>query len=75
MRKVEIDPGLVIGRRLRIEGSGNPTLQDVRRSLHLLGTGQVKPVIDRIVPFTCAAEAHASLEQRSISGRIVLKGW
>ncbi|GCL74080.1 alcohol dehydrogenase [Paenibacillus naphthalenovorans] len=75
MRKIEIDPGLIIGRRLRIEGSGNPTLQDVRRSLHLLDTGQVRPIIDRIVPFTSAAEAHAILEQRSVSGRIVMKGW
>ncbi|WP_248928028.1 alcohol dehydrogenase catalytic domain-containing protein [Paenibacillus hamazuiensis] len=75
MTKVEIDPGLIIGRRLRIEGSGNPTLSDVQRSLHLLAGGQVKPVIDSIVPFTRAADAHSSLERRGISGRIVMKGW
>ncbi|TVX94802.1 alcohol dehydrogenase catalytic domain-containing protein [Cohnella terricola] len=75
MKKVELDPGLVISRRLRIEGSGNPTLQDVQRALHLISSGQVKPIIDRIVPFSCAAEAHSILEQRGVSGRIVMKGW
>ena len=34
-KRVEIDPGLIIARRIRIAGSGNATYKDVRIALHL----------------------------------------
>src|SRR5207237_6362866 len=64
-RPVEIDPGLVIMRRIRIAGSGNATFKDVHTALHLLAGGAVKPVIGRVLPFPRAAEAHAMMEQRA----------
>ncbi len=48
---VEIDPGLVIMRRIRIAGSGNATFKDVDIALHLLATKAVKPFIGRVLPF------------------------
>ncbi len=72
---VEIDPGLVIMRRIRIAGSGNATFADVDTALHLLATGKVKPCIGAVLPFSKAAEGHAMLEQRAVTGRIVLQGW
>src|SRR3954464_3459075 len=44
-KRVEIDPGLVIARRIRIAGSGNATYKDVHIALHLLAIGAVKPII------------------------------
>lgn len=72
---VEFDPGLVIMRRIRIAGSGNATFADVDTALHLLATGKVKPCIGCVLPFPKAAEGHAMLEQRAVTGRVVLQGW
>jgi acryloyl-coenzyme A reductase len=74
-RPVELEPGLVIARRIRIAGSGNATFKDVHMALHLLAGGAVKPVIGRVLPFPRAAEAHALMEQRAVTGRVVLAGW
>jgi acryloyl-coenzyme A reductase len=74
-RPVELDPGLVIARRIRIAGSGNATFKDVHVALHLLASGAVKPMIGRVLPFPQAAEAHALMEQRAVTGRVVLAGW
>ena len=74
-RPVELDPGLVIVRRIRIAGSGNATFKDVRMALHLLATKAVKPFIGRVLPFPQAAEGHALMERRAVSGRVVLQGW
>ncbi len=74
-RPVEIDPGLVIMRRIRIAGSGNATFKDVRVALHLLATGAVRPFIGRVLPFPRAAEGHALMERRAVTGRVVLSGW
>ena len=41
--RVEIDPGLVIARRIRIAGSGNATYKDVRIALHLLASSRRHP--------------------------------
>lgn len=72
---VPINPGLLIGRRLRAQGSGSVTLEEVRLALALIKGGQVKPLIDRVLPFRQVAEAHALLESRQVSVRIVLSGW
>jgi D-arabinose 1-dehydrogenase-like Zn-dependent alcohol dehydrogenase len=74
-RRVEIDPGLVIARRIRISGSGNATYKDVQIALHLLATGAVKPFIGRVLPFPKAGEGHALMERRDVVGRVVLNGW
>ena len=74
-RPVEIDPGLVIMRRIRIAGSGNATFNDVHVALHLLATKAVKPFIGKVLPFPKASEGHALMERRAVSGRVVLRGW
>jgi D-arabinose 1-dehydrogenase-like Zn-dependent alcohol dehydrogenase len=74
-RPVELEPGLVIARRIRIAGSGNATFKDVHTALHLLAGGALKPVIGRVLPFPLASEAHALMEGRTVTGRVVLAGW
>jgi acryloyl-coenzyme A reductase len=74
-KRVEIDPGLMIVRRIRISGSGNATYKDVEIALHLLATGAVKPFIGAVLPFPRASEGHAMMEQRAVVGRVVLQGW
>jgi acryloyl-coenzyme A reductase len=74
-KRVEIDPGLIITRRIRIAGSGNATYKDVRIALHLLATGAVRPFIGAVLPFPRVSEGHAMMEQREVVGRVVLSGW
>ncbi len=74
-QRVEIDPGLVIMRRLRICGSGNATYKDVHTALHLLATAAVKPFIGCVLPFPRVSEGHAMMEERRVVGRVVLNGW
>jgi acryloyl-coenzyme A reductase len=74
-KPVEIDPGLVIMRRIRIAGSGNATFKDVHTALHLLATKAVKPFIGKVLPFPRAGEGHALMERREVAGRVVLQGW
>jgi D-arabinose 1-dehydrogenase-like Zn-dependent alcohol dehydrogenase len=73
--RVEIDPGLIIARRIRISGSGNATYKDVRTALHLLAKGIVKPFIGCVLRFPEASKAHDLMERRAVIGRIVLSGW
>lgn len=72
---VALSPGLLIGRRLRIQGSGSATVDEVRQALALIAAGRVVPRIDRVLPFARVAEAHALLEARQVDGRIILSGW
>jgi acryloyl-coenzyme A reductase len=72
---VELDPGLVIVRRVRIAGSGNATFADVHRALHLMANKAIKPFIDRVLPFPEAAKGHALVEGKTAVGRVVLSGW
>lgn len=74
-RPVDLDPGMVIVRRTRIAGSGNATFTDVQRALHLMAVKAVKPFIGRVLPFPKAAEGHALVESKSVTGRVVLSGW
>jgi D-arabinose 1-dehydrogenase-like Zn-dependent alcohol dehydrogenase len=74
-RPVDIDPGLIIVRRIRIAGSGNATFKDVHMALHLMATKAVKPFIGHVLPFPQAAQGHALMEQRAVTGRVVLQGW
>jgi acryloyl-coenzyme A reductase len=72
---VPVMPGLLIGRRLRISGSGMATLEDVQQSLAMLQAEMVKPIISATVKFSEAAKAHAMLETRAVEGRVVMRGW
>jgi acryloyl-coenzyme A reductase len=74
-KRVEIDPGLIIARRIRIAGSGNATYKDVRIALHLLATDAVRPFIGAVLPFPRVSEGHAMMEEREVVGRVVLSGW
>jgi acryloyl-coenzyme A reductase len=74
-KRVELDPGLVIARRIRIAGSGNATYKDVQIALHLLATKVVKPFIGRVLRFPQASEGHDLMERRAVVGRVVLNGW
>jgi len=81
--KVELDLGLLLQRRIRIVGTvlrTRPLEEKIALArefsstvLPLLSSGKIRPVIDRVYPFSEVAEAHRQMEQNDTFGKIVLK--
>jgi putative PIG3 family NAD(P)H quinone oxidoreductase len=81
-RKVEVDLGDVLSRRLRIVGSvlrARPREEKARLvagfsdfALPRLADGRLGPVLDRVYPFADVAEAYAALAAGGAAGKIVL---
>lgn len=69
---LDINPGLLIVRELRVLGSAHATTADLEEIVRLVSEGRidVQPAVTR--PLAEAAEVHAALEQRRIAGRAVL---
>lgn len=74
-KAVDVSPGLLIGRRIRIAGSGSATLEDIRHALAMLANGQIKPVISEILSFNDVRRAHTLLDTKAVEGRVVMEGW
>lgn len=72
---VPVLPGLLIGRRLRVQGSGMAPVEEVRQAIALMAAGLIKPVISAVVGFPEAPRAHRMLEERAVEGRVLLEGW
>lgn len=70
---VKIDLRYLFSRHLSILGSYMGSKGELFSALDLLTRGLVKPVIDKVLPLSHAAEAHARLERREQFGKIVLQ--
>jgi NADPH:quinone reductase-like Zn-dependent oxidoreductase len=62
----------VFFKNLSILGSTMGTLSELIELLRFFDTGQLRPVIDRVLPLEQAPEAQATLERREAFGKIVL---
>jgi acryloyl-coenzyme A reductase len=69
---ISIRPGLFIYRRLRMIGSGGPTLTEARELVGMFGQGIVAPVVAAVLPHADAAQAHRLIERGGQLGRVVL---
>ena len=78
----EVDLGPVLRKRLEIVGTAMRTRESAERIalaqeftarvLPLFAHGQLRPVVDRVIPMTSAAEAHQLMERDETFGKIVL---
>lgn len=64
--------GLCIVKSLSVIGTDSIESGELGRLFGWLGQEQLKPVIDRVLPLSRAADAHTALESRSVNGRVVL---
>lgn len=67
-----LDISLISHRQIRISGVSMGNQKDFQDVLQCLFSGQLKPVIDRVLPLHEAAEAHRLLETRQVFGKVVL---
>jgi NADPH2:quinone reductase len=81
-RTAEVDLGSVLRKRLHIVGTSLRTRPPEERIAaaraferdvgELLASGRVRPIIDRVVPFEQAVEAHRHMESNANFGKIVI---
>ena len=56
----------------RLAGAENKIQQAVKALHNLAKNGKIKPVIDRVFPFTEADKAHAYIQDRKNFGKVLL---
>lgn len=70
--KVELNLRVLYGKRLKIIGAAGVTAKNFEDALAAGAKGQVKALIDSILPLTEAANAHRRLETENTSGKVIL---
>jgi NADPH:quinone reductase-like Zn-dependent oxidoreductase len=69
---VETDLRLVFRKQISIIGSTMGSHQDFREVMSLIWSGELQPVIDRVMPLSEGRAAHELLERGEQFGKIVL---
>lgn len=69
----EIDLRVLFFKQLSLLGSTMGTMDEMRDAWEAVNRGQIRPVIDRVLPMSQLVEAHELIETRSITGKIVLE--
>ena len=68
-----IDLRQIFFRQVEILGSTMGSKADLHQVLEHVKAGQLRPVVDRVLPLWEAAEAHRILEARGAFGKVVLE--
>lgn len=71
--EAETDLRHVFSKNLSILGSSMGSKAELLDMMQFFSSGQLRPVIDRVLPLEAAVEAHRAIEERSQFGKIVLK--
>ncbi|MFM9888039.1 MAG: zinc-binding dehydrogenase, partial [Burkholderiales bacterium] len=59
-------------RQLRLVGSKNATLPELKTVMDLVAEGKLKPVIHATFPLADSAKAHRVVSSREVFGKVVL---
>ncbi len=69
---VAVNPGLVIVKELEIRGAYATTQEELRQAFELIATGALRSWVSEVLPLGDAWRAHQRLEDRAVTGRLVL---
>jgi NADPH:quinone reductase-like Zn-dependent oxidoreductase len=69
---VQVNPGLLILKELEILGAYATTEAELREAFSLIQSGALRSAVSEVLPLRDAWRAHARLEQRGVTGRLVL---
>ncbi len=70
---VMLNPGLIIVKELTVLGAYATTTPELEEAFRLIRTGAVSPWVTEVMALGEAAEAHRRLEDRRVTGRLVLR--
>ncbi len=70
--RVELNPGYVILNEVEVLGSAGASRADLEHVLALAARGELEPVLAETLPLERAEEAHARLQGKGVTGRLVL---
>jgi len=59
-------------RELRLAGSKNASVLELRKVMGLVADGKLKPVVHKALPLAQAAEAHRVVDSRDFFGKVIL---
>ena len=62
-------------RQLQVIGSTMGSPGDFLDAMRAVFRGQIRPVIDRVLPLTEVGLGHQAIEQREVFGKVVLRTW
>jgi acryloyl-coenzyme A reductase len=71
-RPISFNPAWLLLHETHLIGSRSSTRAELQDVIRLVDSGRVKPVLEAAMPLSSAGEAHALLEGRSQTGRVVL---
>lgn len=71
--KVPLDLRAVFFKQLSILGATMGSMGEMRQAWAAVESGAIAPVLDRVLPMSRLGEAHALLEQRAVSGKVVVE--
>jgi NADPH:quinone reductase-like Zn-dependent oxidoreductase len=69
---VEFDIIPFFRKELRLAGSKNASVLELRKVMGLVADGKLKPIIHEALPLAQAAEAHRVVDSREFFGKVVL---
>ena len=69
----EVNPGYLILNEVSIGGTSGCTREDLADVLSWVAEGKLAPVLADTLPLEQAPDAHRRLEQRKVTGRLVLR--
>ncbi|SEF15588.1 D-arabinose 1-dehydrogenase, Zn-dependent alcohol dehydrogenase family [Rhizobiales bacterium GAS191] len=69
---VPLNPAMAILKEIDFLGSAHATLADLRKVVDLVVRGEIAPDIGDFVPVQEVSRAHRMMEERKVSGRVVL---
>lgn len=70
--RVTLDLNLLFGRHLHLLGSWMGRRAELAEALRFVRTGELKPVVDSVMPLADARRAHERIEAREHFGKVVL---
>jgi NADPH:quinone reductase-like Zn-dependent oxidoreductase len=70
--KLEVDLRLIFFKSLSILGSTMGGMGEMLQVWRLACRGQIRPVVDRVLPLSEAATGHRALEERAAFGKVIL---
>ncbi|MCY3832016.1 MAG: zinc-binding dehydrogenase [Chloroflexi bacterium] len=72
-KRLDLSIPQIYHRQLKILGSNGGTFDELRACLELAARGELKPVIDRVLPLNEIREGHRILEEHDHFGKVVIQ--